>query len=139
MATTAWAAADGFYEDGDGRRQPAKAELSQDGLVIMTSDDAPIARWKLADLVRTMVPNGFMISVRRQAGGFVFDPATGSDLIRALARIPDIDAPVMPGTLIRTTVIMVAVALAALFVLAQGSFWVAERLFGPGSGIGPAG
>lgn len=139
MATTGWATADGFYDEGNGRRRPATAELSHDGLAIVAPDGAPIARWKLADLVRTMVPDGFRISVGRQIDGFVFDPSTGSDLIGALARIPDAGAPVMPRTLVLTMVVMVAVALTTLFVLAQGLFWVVERLSGAGSGVGPAG
>ena len=139
MVTTGWATAEGFYDAGGGQRQPAKAELSHDGLAIVAVDGAPIARWKLTDLVRTMVPDGFQISVRGQVGGFVFDPSAGSHLVGALARIPDAGAPVMPRTLVWNMMVMVAVALAALFVLAQALFWIAERLFGAGSGLGPTG
>lgn len=139
MATTAWAAADGFYDEGDGQRRPARAELSDGGLVIVAANGAPIARWKLIDLVRTMAPDGFRITDRRRASGFVFDPDRGRDLVLALARIPDARAPILPRTLIWTMVTMVAVAFATLFVLAGGIFWAAERLFGPGSGFGPAG
>ncbi|WP_026789488.1 hypothetical protein [Pleomorphomonas oryzae] len=124
MATTGWARADGFYDQGDGQRRPAQAELSPDGLAIVAADGTPIARWKLADLIRTMVPDGFRINDRRQAGEFVFDPGTGHDLVLGLARIPEADAPVTPQTLIRTMVMMVAVVLAALFGLAWGLFWM---------------
>lgn len=133
MATTAWAAADGLFSE-DERRQPAKAELSYDGLAIIAADGEPIALWKATDLVRTMGPDGFRIGARRQSGVFVLEPGTGADLIRALAAIPGADAPMMPRSLVWTMVMIVAVVLAALFVLAWGFFWLAKWLSGSGSG-----
>ncbi|MBS1180361.1 MAG: hypothetical protein H6Q99_241 [Proteobacteria bacterium] len=133
MATTAWAAADGIFSE-DERRRPAKAELSRDGLAIITADRETIALWKATDLVRTVGPDGFRIGARRQSGVFVLEHGTGDDLIRALAAIPGADAPMMPRSLVWTMVMIVAMVLAALFVLAWGFFWLAEWLSGAGSG-----
>jgi hypothetical protein len=138
MATTAWAAADGIFNENE-RRQPAKAALSRKGLAIIAADGEPIALWKATDLLRTVGPDGFRIGARRQTGVFVLEPGTGGDLIRALAAIPGADAPMMPRTLIRTMVMIVAVVLTALFVLAWGFFWLAEWLVASGTGPGHAG
>lgn len=139
MATTAWATADGFYDEGDGHRQPAKAELSHDGLSIITIDGEAIALWKSTDLERTMEQECFRIGTRQQTGAFIFDPDRGGDLIRVLARLPDADAPVMPQVLVGTMVTIVVVALAALFALTWGGFWIFERLYQAGSGFGAGG
>jgi len=139
MATTAWATTDGIFDDGDGRHRPARAELSADGLAVIAADGELIALWKSAELIRTMEPDGFRLGARRQAGMFVFDPDTGGDLIRALAVIPDADAPMMPRTLVWTMVMIVAMAIAALFALGWGFFWLIEWLFKAGSGLGTAG
>lgn len=136
MATTARVTADGLFEAGDGCRQPARAELFQEGLVIVAADGERIAVWKPVDLMRTMGLDGFRIGARRQVGVFVFDPDTSGDLIRALAAIPDADAPMRPRSLVWTMVMIVAVTLAALVALAWGFFWLIEWLFGPGSGLG---
>jgi hypothetical protein len=139
MVTTAWATAEGIF-DGDGqRRQPARAELSHDGLSVLTADGKLIAVWNPADLVRTMGPDGFRIGARRQAGAFVFDPGTGGDLIRALAVIPEAGAPATSRQLALTMVTVVAMTLAALFVLAWGFFWLIGWLFASGPGPGVAG
>lgn len=129
MATTAGATAGGFFDEGGGRRRPARAVLSHDGLAITAADGKPIALWRPAELVRTLGPDGFRISVGRQVGLFVFDPESGGDLIRALALIPDAAAPMLPRNLVSTMVFIVAVALAALVALAWGAFWLAERFF----------
>lgn len=139
MATTAWATTDGTFDDGDGHGRPARAELSRQGLAIVAADGERIALWKSAELIRTMGPDGFRIGARRQAGIFVFDPDTGGDLIRALAVIPDAGAPMMPRTLAGTMVTIVMMALAALFALAWGFFWLIGWLFEAGSGLGTAG
>lgn len=133
MATTAWATTDGFFDGGDGRSRPARAELSYEGLAIVEADGGAIALWKSADLVRTMGPDGFRIGDRRRAGLFVFDPDTGGDLIRALAVIPDADAPIMPRSLVWTMMMIVTVALAALFALTWGFFWLIEWMFESGT------
>lgn len=139
MATTAWATADGFYDEGDGHRRPARAELSPDGLSITAIDGEPIALWKSADLERTLEPQGFRLGTRHRAGGFIFDPDSGGDLIRVLARLPDAGAPLMPQALVGTMVTIVAVAIAALFALAWGAFWIFERLYQAGTGPGAGG
>ncbi len=139
MAATVLAMADGIFDDGGGRRRPARAELVLDGFAIVAADGELIALWKPVDLVRTTGPDGFRVGARRQPGTFVLDPETGGDLIRALAVIPGADAPIMPRTLVWTMVMMVAMALAALFTLAWGFFWLIEWLFAPGSGPGMAG
>lgn len=139
MARTARAAADGFFDDGGGRRQPARAELRPDGLVIFAINGMQITLWMPGDLVRTTGPDGFRIGAKQQLGRFVFDADTGGDLIRALASIPDADAPMMPRTMASTMVMIVALALAALLALAWGFFWLIEWLSAPASGLGLAG
>ncbi|PKR88857.1 hypothetical protein CXZ10_12100 [Pleomorphomonas diazotrophica] len=131
MAKTAWAMAEGQFDAGDGAFQPARAELSHDGLAIIAADGEPITLWRPADLIRAMVPDGFRIGARRQTGIFVFDPDHGGELIRALASIPDADAPMMPRALISTMVMIVGLALAALFALGWGFFWLIEWLTAP--------
>jgi len=132
MAMTAWATTAGVFDGGDGRTRPARVELSREGLAIVGVDGGPIALWKPADLVRTFGPDGFRIGNRRQAGLFVFDPDTGGDLMRALAVIPDADAPVMSRALVGSMVMIVAGALAALFAFAWGFFWLIEWMFQTG-------
>lgn len=132
MAMTAWATTAGVFDGGDGRRRPARAELSHEGLAIVGVDGRPIALWKSTDLVRTFGPDGFRIGDRRQAGLFVFDPDVGGDLMRALAVIPDAGAPVMPHSLIGTMVMIVTGGLAALVAFAWGFFWLIEWLFDTG-------
>ena len=139
MTTTAWATADGQFEDGDGRRRPARAELSRDGLAIFAPEGQAIVSWRSKDLIRTMGPDGFMIGARFQAGMFVFDPDEGTDLIRVLASVPDADAPVMPRTLVWTMVTIVALALSSLFALGWGFFWLIGWLAAPGAGTGTPG
>lgn len=139
MATTARATADGLFDDGGGRQQPARAELSLDGLAIFAANGTRIALWMPGDLVRTTGLDGFRIGTSRQVGGFVFDIDAGGDLIRALASIPDGNAPMMPRTLVWTMVMIVAVALAALFVSAWGFFWLSEWLTAPAAALGMAG
>ncbi len=136
MTTTAWATVEGLYQEGDGRHRPARAELSRKGLAIVGSDGETVVLWRSMDLVRTLGTDGFRIGARRQAGMFVFDPDTGSDLIRALASIPDVDAPMMPRALASTMVVIVVLTLSALFVLGWGFFWVVEWLMAPGGGSG---
>ncbi|MBS1166980.1 MAG: hypothetical protein H6R00_3005 [Proteobacteria bacterium] len=132
MAMTAWATTAGVFVGGDGRSRPARAELSHEGLAIFGVDGRPIALWKPTDLVRTFGPDGFRIGDRRQAGLFVFDPDTGSDLMRALAVLPDAEAPAMPRALVGTMVMIVAGGLAALFAFAWGFFWLIEWMFETG-------
>lgn len=134
MAKTAWAVAEGQFDAGDGSFQPARAELSHDGLAIVAADGEPIALWRPADLIRAMVPDGFRIGARRQTGIFVFNPDDGGELIRALASIPDADAPMMPRALVSTMVMIVGLALAALFALGWGFFWLIEWLTAQGAG-----
>ena len=139
MTTTAWATADGHFEDGDGGRRPARAELSHDGLAVLSPEGQVIASWRSKDLVRTMGADGFRIGARLQAGTFVFDPDGGADLIRALASVPDADAPMMPRALVWTMVTIVALALSSLFALGWGFFWLIGWLTAPGAGPGTPG
>lgn len=134
MAKTAWAMAYGQFDAGDGSFRPARAELSHDGLAIIAADGEPLTLWRPADLIRAMVPDGFRIGARRQTGIFVFNPDDGGELIRALASIPDADAPMTSRTLAGTMVMMVVLVLAALFALGWGSFWLIEWLTAPGAG-----
>lgn len=136
MVTTAWAVADGVFDQDGQRRQPAKAAFSPDGLSILSADGELIALWNPTDLVRTMGPDGFRICTRRQTGAFVFDPDTGGDLIRALAGIPEPGAPETLRALALTMVIVVVMALAAVFVLAWGFFWLIGWMSASGSVIG---
>lgn len=137
--TTARMSAEGHFEGGDGRRRPARAELSHDGLAVVTPGGEAIAFWRSADLVRTLEADGFRIGARRQAGLFVFDPDRGADLIRALASVPGADAPMMPRALVWTMVAIVALALSALFALGWGFFWLIEWFRAPGAGMGTPG
>lgn len=136
MTTTAWATADGHFEDGDGRGRPARAKLSHEGLSILAPEGQAIVFWKSTDLIRTMGADGFRIGARLQAGTFVFDPEAGADLIRALASVPDADAPMLPRTLVWTMVTIVALALSSLFALGWGLFWLIGWLTEPGVGTG---
>lgn len=139
MAKTAWAMADGLFDGGDGHSRPARAELSHDGLAIIASDGEAVALWKPGDLIRLMAPDGFRIGARRQSGIFVFDPDIGSELIRALASIPEADAPMIPRTLAWTMVMIVGLALAALFALGWGFFWLIEWFLASGASMGTPG
>ena len=132
MATTAWAAAEGLFEDGDGHRQLARAELSLKGLAVVAADGAEIALWKPPHLARAMGADGFRISARSQSGVFITDPDLGRDLIRALASIPNADAPMMPRALVWTMVLIVGMALASLFALVWGFSWFVEWLTASG-------
>lgn len=136
MTTTAWATVDGYFEDGGGVRRPARAELSHEGLAILALEGQAIVSWRSADLIRTMEGDGFRIGARLQAGTFVFDPESGADLIRALASVPDADAPMMPRALVWTMVTIVALALSSLFALGWGFFWLIGWLAAPDAGTG---
>jgi hypothetical protein len=131
MATTARATANGIFDDGGGHHQSATAALSAEGLAIAAADGTQIALWAPEDLTRTSEALSFRVGSRLHAGTFSFDIDAGGELIRALAIIPDADAPPNSRALASTMVTVVGLTLAAMFVLAQAFFWLAERLFAP--------
>ncbi|MCM5552640.1 hypothetical protein [Pleomorphomonas sp. NRK KF1] len=139
MTTTTWATVEGDFEEGDGQRRSARAELSPNGLAIIAPEGDVVALWRPVDLIRTMGTDGFRIGARRQAGIFVFDPERGADLIRALASIPDADAPMMSRSLVWTMIMVVALAISAMFVLGWSFFWLIEWFTARGVGTGTPG
>lgn len=132
--TATWAMATGRFVTADGGAVAATAELTMRALTVKTTAGQELASWPTGQLQRASGPDGFRIESRRSPGALVIDIGGNADFIRALAAIPERDAPMVPRQIVWTMLVIVLASLIALAGLAWGLFWLVGWLFELGSG-----
>lgn len=132
--TATWAKATGRFLAADGGTFEVSAELTLRALTVTTPAGNELASWPTGQLLRASGPDGFRIECRRSPGALMIDIGANADFIRALAAIPERDAPMVPRQIVWTMLVIVLASLVALAGLAWGLFWLVGWLFAWGGG-----